>query len=66
MAPSLPWQHPVGMIINTYIEALLADEIAADDIWQQWNERQLNDDQAVPLWSSIAVNNNAKTVSGSP
>jgi trans-aconitate methyltransferase len=53
------------MLIKTYIEALLADEIAADDIWQQWSEHQVNDSEAILLWLFIAAIDHTKTVSGS-
>ena len=43
------------MLVETYIEALLADEVMADHVWEVWNARLIDDDQAAQAWLRIAT-----------
>jgi len=41
------------MLTNIYIEALLVDEEAADQVWEAWNDQTLNDEAACIAWMYI-------------
>ena len=42
------------MFTETYIEALLVDEEAADQVWDAWNAQTSNDGAACIAWMTIA------------
>ena len=42
------------MLAETYIEALLIDEEAADQVWEVWNCGEINNRAASMAWSLIA------------
>lgn len=42
------------MFTDIYIEALLVDEEAADQVWEAWDARTLNDGAACIAWMLIA------------
>ena len=41
------------MLIDYYIEALLVDEEAADEIWEAWNAGLVSDDLAARFWFAM-------------
>jgi hypothetical protein len=41
------------MLTRIYIEALLVDEAAADQVWEAWNDQTLNDEAACIAWMYI-------------
>ena len=43
------------MLAEIYIEALLADEELADQIWGLWNAGVITDDLAALSWAILAV-----------
>ena len=43
------------MLTQTYIEALLADEDAADDVWEAWDKGEIDDVAAWVAWMLIWV-----------
>ena len=42
------------MLTRIYIEALLVDEEAADQVWESWNAKSLNNGAACIAWMTIA------------
>ena len=47
------------MLTHLYIEALLVDEDLADQVWEAWNRREIDDSSAWMLWLHIAVDGTA-------
>jgi hypothetical protein len=45
--------YSLMMLIRTYIEALLVDPEAADQVWESWNAGVLDDALAILSWSVI-------------
>ena len=43
------------MFTELYIEALLADEDLADQVWELWNAGCISDVEAAILWSALAM-----------
>ena len=43
------------MLTQTYIEALLVDESAADRVWGTWDKGEIDDVTALWLWLIVAV-----------
>ena len=43
------------MLAELYVEALLADEKAADAVWERWNAGLLSDDLAATAWQMIYI-----------
>lgn len=43
------------MLTELYIEALLADEVLADDVWVLWDRGLISDGLAAWAWCLIAV-----------
>ena len=43
------------MLTELYIEALLADEDLADEVWELWDAEVITDEVAVRAWWLIAV-----------
>ncbi len=41
------------MLTETYIEALLVNEELADQVWEAWDARELNDAAACIAWMLI-------------
>ena len=50
--------HYLGMLTESYIEALLADEDAADEVWEAWNAGLIPDELAALAWWLVAVRSN--------
>ena len=42
------------MFTEIYIETLLVDEEAADQVWEAWNTQTLNNGAAYIAWMTIA------------
>lgn len=42
------------MLVNAYIEALLVDKKAADNVWEAWNQGRISKSLAAVLWMSIS------------
>ena len=49
------FRHYLRMLTQTYIEALLADEDAADDVWEAWDKGEIDDVAAWVAWMLIWV-----------
>jgi len=47
------------MLTEIYIEALLVDEELADQVWEVWNNGEMNDTGALIVWSMIAESTSA-------
>lgn len=45
------------MLTETYIEALLVDESAADCVWEAWDRGEIDDMTAWWLWLILAIKN---------
>jgi len=43
------------MLTRLYVEALLADEDRADQVWEQWNAGVITDDLAAWAWCMLAA-----------
>ena len=41
------------MLTEIYIEALLINEVLADQVWEAWDARELNDAPACIAWMFI-------------
>jgi len=41
------------MFTEIYIAALLADEEAADRVWEAWYSQEIDDSSAIDLWMQI-------------
>jgi hypothetical protein len=48
--------HAAPMLTELYIEALLADEALADEVWELWNAGVITDDIAAWAWAILASN----------
>jgi hypothetical protein len=42
------------MLARLYVEALLADEVLTDQVWELWNQSVISDQVAVDAWSAIS------------
>ena len=42
------------MLTEIYIEALLVDEELADEVWEAWDEGEIDDGIACTAWMMIA------------
>ena len=57
------------MLTEIYIEALLVDEILADQVWGAWDKGEIDDDVAwwalvaYSLWSALPVKGNHRPIS---
>jgi len=47
--------HPLPMLTQLYIEALLVDEEAADAVWEAWDKGEIGDVVAAWAWWRIVV-----------
>jgi hypothetical protein len=45
------------MLTVLYIEALLADETLADEVWAQWDAEVITDEMAALAWWTLGVAN---------
>ena len=43
------------MLTEIYIEALLADEELADQVWKAWNKGEISDFSAAWIWVYISM-----------
>ncbi len=43
------------MLTEIYIEAILVDEVAADEIWELWVKHEISDFWAMWVWLRIGV-----------
>ena len=43
------------MLTEIYIEALLVDEELADQVWDRWDRREIDDQSAAIAWLLIAI-----------
>ena len=41
------------MLTEIYIEALLVDEVLADDIWEAWDKGEIDDSTVALIWWRI-------------
>ena len=42
------------MLVDIYVEALLADEVLADQVWELWNAGVITDEMAAWAWGILA------------
>ena len=42
------------MLTEAYIEALLIDEELADQVWETWNEGEIDNQTAFLAWARVA------------
>ena len=54
IASLVPIDTAYGML-NLYVDPLLTDEKAADEIWELWDSGVISDDLAALAWLGIAV-----------
>ncbi len=47
--------HPLAMLTEIYIEALLVDEDLADQVWEAWDAGEIDDHIALLAWWMIAA-----------
>ena len=47
--------YAISMLTELYVEALLADEELADQVWEAWDKGEIDDQVAWLAWSSVAV-----------
>jgi hypothetical protein len=47
------------MLTEIYIEALLVDEELADQVWEAWDEGEIDDLEAWLAWAALASIDNA-------
>ena len=50
------------MLTEIYIEALLADEDLADQVWVLWNARLIADDLAAMAWWVLATHRSGQRI----
>jgi hypothetical protein len=43
------------MLTENYIEALLIDEELADQVWEGWDKREIDDLTAILAWLRVAT-----------
>ncbi len=48
--------HPLAMLTEIYIEALLVDEELADQVWELWDKGEIDSRIATFSWWLITVN----------
>ncbi len=46
----------MAMLTEIYIEALLADEDLADQVWEAWDKGEIDDELSFIAWLMIAEN----------
>ena len=50
--------HPQAMLTETYIEALLVDEELADQVWEAWDNGEIDDE--IAAWARWLITLNVK------
>jgi len=50
------------MLAEIYIEALLVDEELADQVWEAWNGRVIDDQTASLAWLLVSFSTSEKSV----
>ena len=50
-----PGCHAAAMLTELYIEALLADEALADEVWTLWDAGVITDELAALAWAILAI-----------
>jgi hypothetical protein len=53
------------MLTETYIEALLVDGELADQVWEAWDNGEIDDQVAWLAWLIVSFSNHAKSNSAS-
>ena len=48
--------HPPAMLTEIYIEALLVNEDLADEVWEAWDNGEIDDFTAYFAWMLISFN----------
>ena len=43
------------MLVNLYVDALLADEALADQVWEQWNAGLITDEMVALAWRNLVI-----------
>jgi len=43
------------MLTRLYVEALLVDEVLADQVWELWNEEAISNGEAPIAWCIVAT-----------
>ncbi|VUX54940.1 protein of unknown function [uncultured Woeseiaceae bacterium] len=54
--------HPLAMLTELYVEALLVDEDAADQVWEAWDTGEIDDQVAWLAWWLITSGNLANSL----
>ncbi len=54
--------HPLAMLTEIYIEALLVDEGLADQVWDAWDAREIDDCAAYFVWLLISFSSSEKSM----
>ena len=47
--------HPLAMLTEAYIEALLVDEELADQVWEAWDAGVIDNELTMIAWPLIAM-----------
>ena len=47
--------HPLAMLTEIYIEALLVNEELADQVWEAWDKGEIGDFWTAWAWLTIAA-----------
>ena len=47
------------MLTQIYMEALLVDEVLADQVWETWDKGEIDDALAAIAWILIAASNDS-------
>jgi hypothetical protein len=47
--------HPLAMLADIYIEALLVDEKLADQVWEAWDTGAITNELAAWAWCILAI-----------
>ena len=50
------------MLAEIYIEALLVDEELADQVWEAWDTREIDDQVAYFAWLLVSFSTSEKSV----
>ncbi|MEX2123855.1 MAG: hypothetical protein WD795_08165 [Woeseia sp.] len=51
-----------NMLAELYIEALLADAVLADQIWEAWQCEKISNDHAAKAWTLVVANHSRQIV----
>ncbi len=47
--------HHQAMLTEIYIEAILVDEVLADQVWEAWDGGEIPDELAAMAWCILAM-----------